>query len=64
LQENTTVLMPNSTKTKGISRKIATSDERQKLKKMIEELKLPSDMGLIIRTAGLNKTKIEIKRKM
>ena len=56
-----TVLMPNSTKTKGISRKIASSEERQKLKAMIEELKLPIDMGLIVRTAGLNKTKIEIK---
>ena len=57
-----TVLMPNSTKTKGISRKISSSEERQKLKVMIEELKLPVDMGLIIRTAGLNKTKIEIKK--
>jgi len=56
-----TVLMPNSTKTKGISRKIASSEERQKLKTMIEELKLPVDMGLIVRTAGLNKTKVEIK---
>ncbi|MDB9986392.1 Rne/Rng family ribonuclease [Pelagibacterales bacterium] len=56
-----TVLMPNSTKTKGISRKIASSEERQKLKTMIEELKLPIDMGLIVRTAGLNKTKNEIK---
>ena len=57
-----TVLMPNSTKTKGISRKIASSEERQKLKTMIDELKLPIDMGLIVRTAGLNKTKIEIKK--
>ena len=40
-----TVLMPNSTKTKGISRKIASPEERQKLKAMIEELKLPIDMG-------------------
>ena len=56
-----TVLMPNSTKTKGISRKIASSEERQKLKAMIEELKLPVDMGLIVRTAGLNKTKIDTK---
>ena len=57
-----TVLMPNSTKTKGISRKIASSEERQKLKIMIEELNLPVDMGLIVRTAGLNKTKFEIKK--
>jgi ribonuclease E len=54
--------MPNSTKTKGISRKIASADERQKLKTMIDELKLPIDMGLIVRTAGLNKTKVEIKK--
>ena len=54
--------MPNSTKTKGISRKISTSDDRNKLKKIIDDLKVPSEMGLIIRTAGLNKTKNEIKR--
>ncbi len=56
------VLMPNSTKTKGISRKISTSDDRNKLKKIIDDLKVPNEMGLIIRTAGLNKTKNEIKR--
>ncbi len=56
------VLMPNSTKTKGISRKISTSDDRSKLKKIIDDLKVPSEMGLIIRTAGLNKTKNEIKK--
>ena len=57
-----TVLMPNSTKTKGISRKIATFDDRNKLKKIIEDLNVPTEMGLIIRTAGLNKTKNEIKK--
>jgi len=57
-----TVLMPNSTKTKGISRKISTSDDRNKLKQIIEELNIPLEMGLIIRTAGLNKTKNEIKK--
>ncbi len=57
-----TVLMPNSTKTKGISRKISTSDDRNKLKQIIDDLKVPSEMGLIIRTAGLNKTKNEIKK--
>ena len=57
-----TVLMPNSTKTKGISRKISTSDDRNKLKKIIDDLNVPSEMGLIIRTAGLNKTKNEIKK--
>ncbi len=56
------VLMPNSTKTKGISRKISISDDRNKIKKIIEELNIPSEMGLIIRTAGLNKTKNEIKK--
>ena len=54
--------MPNSTKTKGISRKISTSDDRKKLKQIIDDLKIPSEMGLIIRTAGLNKTKNEIKK--
>ncbi len=57
-----TVLMPNSTKTKGISRKISTFDDRNKLKKIIDDLNVPSEMGLIIRTAGLNKTKNEIKK--
>ncbi len=57
-----TVLMPNSTKTKGISRKISISDDRNKLKQIIDELKVPLEMGLIIRTAGLNKTKNEIKK--
>ena len=56
------VLMPNSTKTAGVSRKISMSDERKKLKKIIEDLNVPSEMGLIIRTAGLNKTKNEIKK--
>ena len=54
--------MPNSTKTKGISRKISTSDDRNKLKKIVDDLKVPAEMGLIIRTAGLNKTKNEIKK--
>ena len=44
------VLMPNSTKTKGISRKISTSDDRNKLKKIVDDLKVPAEMGLIIRT--------------
>ena len=57
-----TVLMPNSTKTKGISKKISTSDDRNKLKQIIDELNVPLEMGLIIRTAGLNKTKNEIKK--
>ncbi len=56
------VLMPNSTKTMGISRKISVSDDRKKLKQIIDDLKIPKEMGLIIRTAGLNKTKNEIKK--
>ena len=56
------VLMPNSTKTKGVSRKISLSDDRSKLKKIIDDLNIPAEMGLIIRTAGLNKTKNEIKK--
>ena len=56
------VLMPNSTKTKGVSRKISVSDDRRKLKQIIDDLKVPEEMGLIIRTAGLNKTKNEIKK--
>jgi len=56
------VLMPNSTKTKGISRKISTSDDRNKIRKIIDELKISPEMGLIVRTAGLNKTKNEIKK--
>ena len=56
------VLMPNSTKTKGISRKISTSEDRNKIRKIIDELNIPSEMGLIVRTAGLNKTKNEIKK--
>ncbi len=56
------VLMPNSTKTKGISRKISTSDDRNKLKKIVDSLNIPDEMGLIVRTAGHNKTKNEIKK--
>ena len=39
------VLMPNSTKTKGISRKISISDDRKKLKQIIDDLNIPSEMG-------------------
>ena len=56
------VLMPNSTKTTGISRKISISDDRKKLRQIIDELKVPNEMGLIVRTAGLNRTKNEIKK--
>ncbi len=56
------VLMPNSTNTGGISRKISSATDRRKLKTIISSLEVPSDMGLIVRTAGMNRTKTEIKR--
>ena len=56
------VLMPNSLRNGGVSRKIATPSDRLRLKKILEELDLPQGMGLIIRTAGRERTKSEIKR--
>jgi ribonuclease E len=55
------VLMPNTAKGGGISRKIYSSSDRKKMKEIINDLELPKTMGLIIRTAGANKTKNEIK---
>nr|WP_298896575.1 ribonuclease E/G [uncultured Altererythrobacter sp.] len=57
-----TVLMPNSSHGGGISRKINSSSDRKRLKQVIADLKLPKTMGLIVRTAGLSRTKPEIKR--
>ena len=57
-----TVLMPNSSSGGGISRKIANSGDRKKLKQIVADLSLPKSMGLIVRTAGLSRTKTEIKR--
>ncbi len=54
------VLMPNTSKGGGISRKIANPDDRKKIRKILNEIKIPETMGLIVRTAGLNKTKNEI----
>ena len=54
------VLMPNTPKGGGISRKIVNSDERRKIRNILQEIKIPETMGLIVRTAGLNKTKNEI----
>ena len=54
------VLMPNTPKGGGISRKIINSDDRKKIRKILQEINIPSTMGLIVRTAGLNKTKNEI----
>jgi ribonuclease E len=53
--------MPNTAKGGGISRKIYSSSDRKKMKEIINDLELPKTMGLIIRTAGANKTKNEIK---
>lgn len=56
------VLMPNSTHSGGISRKISSAADRKRLKTVINSLKVPTEMGLIIRTAGTQRTKTEIKR--
>ncbi|GAA4039001.1 Rne/Rng family ribonuclease [Parerythrobacter jejuensis] len=57
-----TVLMPNSSHGGGISRKISSSGDRKRLKQVVSDLSLPKAMGLIVRTAGLSRTKTEIKR--
>ncbi len=57
-----TVLMPNSSSGGGISRKISSTSDRKRLKEMVSDLKLPRSMGLIVRTAGMSRTKPEIKR--
>ena len=56
------VLMPNTSHGGGISRKIHSAADRKRLKTIISDLTLPSTMGCIIRTAGLARTKPEIKR--
>ena len=56
------VLMPNTSHGGGISRKISNGADRKRLKSIMSDLKLPSTMGLIVRTAGLSRTKTEIKR--
>jgi ribonuclease E len=56
------VLMPNTSHGGGISRKISNGADRKRLKSIISDLKLPGTMGLIVRTAGLSRTKVEIKR--
>lgn len=56
------VLMPNSTHAGGISRKISSAADRKRLKKMISDLEVPEEMGLIVRTAGMKRTKTEVKR--
>jgi ribonuclease E len=56
------VLMPNSSRGGGISRKITVSKERRKLRDTLNSLDMPQGMGVIIRTAGLERNKAEIKR--
>ncbi|MGB3808983.1 MAG: ribonuclease E/G [Parvibaculum sp.] len=56
------VLMPNTARGGGISRKITVAADRKKLKAIAESLDVPEGMGLIIRTAGAKRTKAEIKR--
>ena len=56
------VLMPNTAKGGGISRKIVNSDDRKKIRKILQEIDIPTTMGLIVRTAGLNKTKNELNK--
>ena len=55
-----TVLMPNTSKGGGISRKIFNPGERKKIRAVLNEIIIPNEMGLIVRTAGSNKTKNEI----
>jgi ribonuclease E len=57
-----TVLMPNTGRGGGISRKITNPQDRKRLKAIANELEVPEGMGLIIRTAGATRTKQEIKR--
>ena len=54
------VLMPNTPKGGGISRKIFNPAERKKIRSILNEIEIPREMGLIVRTAGSNKTKNEI----
>ncbi len=56
------VLMPNTSHGGGISRKISNGADRKRLKSIMSDLNLPTTMGLIVRTAGLSRTKTEIKR--
>ena len=56
------VLMPNTPKGGGISRKIFNSNDRQKIRSILNEIEIPKSMGVIVRTAGANKTKNEIEK--
>ncbi|WP_114376162.1 Rne/Rng family ribonuclease [Elioraea thermophila] len=56
------VLMPNTPRGGGISRKITSPADRKRLREIMNELEIPDGMGLIVRTAGANRPKAEIKR--
>ncbi|CAN7405049.1 ribonuclease E/G [Rhizobium sp. LjRoot30] len=56
------VLMPNTARGGGISRKITQPQDRKRLKEVARSLEVPLGMGVILRTAGANRTKVEIKR--
>ena len=56
------VLMPNTAKGGGISRKIFNSSDRTKIRNILNEITIPKSMGVIVRTAGANKTKNEIEK--
>jgi ribonuclease E len=56
------VLMPNTGRGGGISRKITSGEDRRRLKEIVQELDVPDGMGIILRTAGAARTKPEIKR--
>jgi ribonuclease E len=56
------VLMPNTARGGGISRKITNSEDRARLKEAAADLEVPEGMGVILRTAGASRTKLEIKR--
>jgi ribonuclease E len=56
------VLMPNTGRGGGISRKITSAEDRKRLKDIAQDLEVPDGMGIILRTAGASRTKAEIKR--
>src|SRR5262245_27510579 len=56
------VLMPNTARGGGISRKITSAEDRRRLKEIAQELEVPEGMGVILRTAGASRTKMEVKR--